>query len=74
MPEHFGREECRRLLAESLRARPDIGLWNAMRDVALEPPDPFKPWGRRNFKKGTVFAVMLAVFVTAWFVYFNLWS
>ncbi len=73
MPERFTLDDCHRLLAESLGARPDIGLWRLTLDVALEAQDPFKPWERRKFKKAFVFAALLVAFTTAWFIYFNAW-
>ncbi len=40
-------------------------------NLVLEPANPFDPQGRRNFRKGFVLAVFLALGLAGSFVYFN---
>ena len=51
---------------------PDIGFAQMLFDIALLPPDPFKPRERRKFKRGFVATMLLLFIAVAWFIYFSL--
>jgi hypothetical protein len=58
-------------LAEYLDARPEIGFTKMLFNLALEPPDPFKPDERRTARKGLVVSALFFVALVAWFVWFS---
>ena len=62
----------RKLIAEYLKSRPDIGFRKLLLDVALEARDPFKSWEPRKLKKGFVAAVLVVLLAAAWFGYWNI--
>ncbi len=59
-------------LAEYLDTRPELGLRRMLANLALEPRDPFKPEGRRTFRKGFIMAAFFLTAFVAWFAWFNL--
>lgn len=61
-----------RSLADYLEARAECGLGRMLANLALAPPDPFKPKARRRAKKGFVIIVFTVVAFVAWLVWFNL--
>ena len=63
--------EVHQALSGYLSCRPDLGLKKMLLNLTLEPPSPFDPQGRRNFKKGFVLATMVALGLAATFIYFN---
>jgi len=65
-------QDSYQLLVEYFNLRPDIGFDKMLLDVALVPRNPFKPWERRNLKKGFVAATLFLLAAIAWFVYFSL--
>jgi len=60
------------LFVEYFRFRPDIGFRKMVLDIALNPPNPFKPWEPRKVKKGFAAAVLFLLIACAWFGYFSL--
>lgn len=58
-------------LAEYLEARAELGFRRMLRNLALEPPDPFKPKERRRAKKGFVTTAVFLLALIAWFAWFN---
>jgi hypothetical protein len=58
-------------LGEYFRRRRDFGLWKAVVNIALDPPNPFKPGARRLPKAEFLFGVSLLTFAIAWSLYFN---
>ena len=62
----------RELFVEYFKSRPDIGFRNMLLDIALNPPNPFKPWEPRKVKKGSGAAVLFLLIACAWFGYFSL--
>jgi hypothetical protein len=63
--------EVQQALVDYLSGRPDVGLDKTLLNLALEPPNPFDPGGRRNFRKGFVLAMFVALGLAGTFVYFN---
>ena len=61
-----------RSLADYLEARPECGLGRMLANLALEPPDPFKPKAWRRAKKGFIIIVFTIAAFVAWFGWFNL--
>jgi hypothetical protein len=62
------------LLRQYAGKRPDIGVGKALLDGVLEPASPFDSKAVRSPKRAIVLSSLLAVFMFAWFVYFNkLW-
>ena len=57
-----------------LSRRPDLGLEKMLLNLALEPASPFDPQARRNFKKGFVLALLIALGLVATFFYFNFFA
>ena len=65
------KEEMLALLREKLRARGDLGVGNAVKNLVLEPRNPFEP-GRRRLPKREVVAVgSLAAILFGALVWFN---
>ena len=62
----------RDLFVEYFRRRPDIGFRKMLLDIALNPPNPFKPWEPRKAKKGFAAVVLFLLIACAWFGYFSL--
>ena len=63
--------EVHQALVQYLSRRPDLGLDKRLLNLALEPASPFDPKARRNFKKGFVLALLIALGLAATFFYFN---
>ncbi len=63
--------EIHKALVHYLSRRPDLGLNKMLLNLALEPPSPFDPQGRRSLKKGFVLATVVALGLAATFIYFN---
>jgi hypothetical protein len=57
--------------AAYVAARPEIGLGKMLRNLALEPQDPFKRDRPRAFRRGFVIVVLFSAVFVAWFVWFN---
>lgn len=58
-------------LVEYLSRRPDLGLDKMLLNMALQPANPFDLLGRRNFRKGFVLVMLVALGLAATFAYFN---
>jgi hypothetical protein len=58
-------------LGEYFRRRRGFGLWKAVVDTALDPPNPFKPGARRLPRAEFLFGASLLTFAVAWSLYFN---
>ncbi len=56
---------------ESLAQRHDIGLRNAIRDMILEPQNPFDVRARRKPKTGFLLGAILFAAFLGCFCYFN---
>lgn len=69
-PDEAAASQCN--LAAYLHARPEVGSRWMLANLALEPPDPFKPNERRKARKGFVVTVFFSTALIAWFVWFNL--
>jgi hypothetical protein len=66
-----GARDVDQALVQYLSRRPDLGLEKMLLNLALEPASPFDPQARRNFKKGFVLALLIALGLAATFLYFN---
>ena len=64
-------EEPRVWLADYFRRRRDLGLWKAVVNIVLRPPNPFKPDSQRLPRPTFLFAAGLLAFAAGWFFYFN---
>jgi len=53
--------------------RPDIGAIKALRNLALEPANPFDPKASRSPRRWFVLFSLLSVLGLGCFMYFNLW-
>ena len=58
-------------IKESLAQRHDIGLRNAIRDMIIEPQNPFDVRARRKPKPGFLLGAILFAAFLACFCYFN---
>lgn len=58
-------------LGEYFRRHPEFGLWKAAVNIALDPPNLFKPGARRLPRTEFLFGAGLFAFAVAWFLYFN---
>jgi len=63
--------EVHQALVQYLSRRPDLGLEKMLLNLALEPASPFDPQARRNFKKGFVLVLLIALGLAATFFYLN---
>ena len=66
-----GARDVHQALVQYLSRRPDLGLDKMLLNLGLEPASPFDPQARRNFKKGFVLALLIALGLAATFLYFN---
>jgi hypothetical protein len=66
--------EVHQALVQYLSRRPDLGLEKMLLNLALEPASPFDPQARRNFKKGFVLVLLIALGLAATFFYFNFFA
>ena len=62
------------MLDTHLGARSDLGFWNCILDLILDPRNPFEPGRRRPPRKDFVLAVILVGLPIGAVVYFNFWS
>ncbi len=63
--------EVHHALLQYLSRRPDLGFDKMLLNMALQPANPFNPQGRRNFRKGFVLVMLVALGLAATFAYFN---
>jgi len=71
MPPPVAPRDVHAWVEEFLRQRSDIGFWKAVLNIALYPPNPFKPEAQRLLRFGFLFGAGLFAFAIGWFVYFN---
>lgn len=69
--EHKAAKSTELSFAGHLTGRPEIGFTRMLSNLALEPPDPFKPEAQRTFRKGFIIAVLVSALFAEWFVWFN---
>jgi len=62
------------MLDTHLGARSNLGFWNCILDLILDPRNPFEPGRPRPPRKDFVLAVILVGLPIGAVVYFNLWS
>jgi capsular polysaccharide biosynthesis protein len=66
--------EVHQALVQYLSRQSDLGLDKMLLNLALEPASPFDPQARRNFKKGFVLALLIALGLAVTFFYFNFFA
>jgi hypothetical protein len=71
MPPPVAPCEVHAWVKESLAQRHDIGLGNAIRDMILEPRNPFDSTARRKPRTGFVLGTILFALSLGCFCYFN---
>ena len=74
LPRDEAAREIHQALVKYLSRRPDLGLEKMLLNLALEPASPFDPQARRNFKKGFVLAILIALGLAVTFFYFNFFA
>jgi hypothetical protein len=70
-PGAHSKKDMLELLYEKLRARRDLGVWNLIKNLLLEPRNPFEPARRRLPKREVVAVGSLVAMLMAAFVWFN---
>jgi len=65
-------KKARAWLDEYLHRRSDFGLANLLRNLVLDPPNPFQLEVRRKPRAGFLVAAILFAAALAWFACFNL--
>lgn len=71
MPTPVSSREVHAWIKESLGQQSDIGLWKAIVNMILEPPNPFDPRARRKLRAGFLLGVILLAASVGCFCYFN---
>ncbi len=74
MVQHRTAKEVQGILAACLKTKIDLGFWNSILNLVLDPCNPFEPGKRREPRKDFVLAVVLVGMPLAAFVCFNFWS
>jgi len=67
-------KEVRAALRRNLESRPDLGLRKAVKNVVLEPANPFDPATARRPQRWFVLACIVSVGALGAFFYFNCWT
>jgi hypothetical protein len=67
-------KEVRTVLRQNLQSRPDLGLWKAVKDVVLEPPNPFEPSAVRRPQRWFVLLSIVSLGALGAFFCFNCWN
>ncbi len=71
MAKRITSSETKVWLKHYFQRRRDTGFWKAVADIALYPPNPFKPEARRLPRPGFLIAAGLIASAVGWFLYFN---
>ena len=71
MSERITSKETLAFLEDYLGRRRDVGLWKAVRNLALLPPNPLKPGARRRPRPEFLFAAGLLACASGWFFCFS---
>jgi hypothetical protein len=64
-------KEVQTRLRQNLQGRPDLGLWKAVTNGVLEPPNPFDPGTTRKPKRWFVLGCIVSLGAFGAFFYFN---
>jgi hypothetical protein len=64
-------KEVRAALSQSLKGRPDLGLWKAVMNGVLEPPNPFNAEATRRLQRWFVLGCIVSLGAFGAFFYFN---
>jgi hypothetical protein len=67
-------KEVHAMLEQELRNRSDLGLWNAVSKLVLDPKNPFEPEPIRKPRRWFVFFLISGMAAIAAFSYFNIWN
>jgi hypothetical protein len=70
-PQHVSGDCADLGFTDYLDTRPETGLTRMLLNLALEPANPFKPDGSRNFRKGFGLVTVFSAAFIAWLVWFN---
>jgi hypothetical protein len=68
----FTAEAVHDLLRKNLKARPDLGMANALAERIVESRNPFEPEAVRTPQRWFVLCCLLTLLAAFGFVYFNL--
>jgi hypothetical protein len=74
MAEPLTVKEVHAMLEQELRNRSDLGLWEAVRDLVMDPKNPFEPESIRKPRRWFVIFLILGMAAIAVFSYFNMWN
>ena len=67
----MSQKEMHERVMAAFRSRTDIGLFSAVANSVLEPPNPFQPKEKRRPRRGFILYLLLGGFFLGTFVYFN---
>ena len=74
MPKPAGVKEVRMALRQNLQSRPDLGLWKAVMNGVLEPPNPFEPGTVQRPQCWFVLLSIVSLGALVAFFCFNCWN
>jgi hypothetical protein len=74
MAEPLTVKEVHAMLEQELRNRSDLGLWKAVRNLIMDPKNPFEPELIRKPRRWFVFFLISGMTAIAAFSYFNMWN
>jgi len=67
-------KEVRTTLRQNLQSRSDLGLWKAVTNGVLEPPNPFEPGAARRPQRWFVLLSIVSLGALGAFFCFNCWN
>jgi hypothetical protein len=67
-------KEVQTSLRQNLQGRPDLGLWKAVMNGALETPNPFEPGAARRPQRWFVLLSIVSLGALGAFFCFNCWN
>ena len=62
------------MLEQDLRNRSDLGLWKAVRNLVMDPKNPFEPESTRKPRRWFVISLISGMAAIVVFSYFNMWN
>ncbi|HVI06774.1 MAG TPA: hypothetical protein VND65_00625 [Candidatus Binatia bacterium] len=71
MADRITSKETRAWLEDYFGHRRDVGLWNAVWNLVVLPPSPFKTEADRQLRTEFLFAAGLLACASGWFFYFS---